>query len=327
VGRRPHRRAGDRLDHRRPVVAVLDTGCGAHPWLDPIVKKDVDLDGTPIGYAEPATNPESLGDLTGPLDGVIDPMSGHGTFIAGLVHQACPDADILSWRVVPSSGPIVESDWVAALAQIAELVRRFREGESDQAIDVVNLSMGYYHETPADELFDPMLFEILDDISRNGTLVVCSVGNDATARPNFPAAFAPWEDGSGPVKADPTALPIVSVGALNPNGATDAMFSNAGPWVRSYAPGASLVSTFPTSFQGGRQSLAKSTAYGRDRDTIDPDDFTGGFGVWSGTSFAAPVMAGRLARRLAKDLAQGDDVATAVKRGWSAVEALTPIRP
>ena len=38
--------------------------------------------------------PSSHGDLVGQLDGVIDPLSGHGTFIAGLVHQPCPDADI-----------------------------------------------------------------------------------------------------------------------------------------------------------------------------------------------------------------------------------------
>jgi hypothetical protein len=31
------------------------------------------------------------------------------------------------------------------------------------------------------------------------------------------------------------------------------------------------------------------------RASIDPDDFSGGFGVWSGTSFSAPVIAGRLA--------------------------------
>ena len=166
-------------------------GCGSHPWLDPVVTTGVTLDGVAIGYDQPDTDPEALGDLTGPLDGVIDPMAGHGTFIAGIVHQACPDADILAWRVVPSAGPIVESDWIAALAQISELVRRFRAGESDQPIDVLSLSMGYYHETPEDALFDPTLYEILEDISRNGTLVVCSVGNDATARPNFPAAFAP----------------------------------------------------------------------------------------------------------------------------------------
>ena len=46
--------------------------------------------------------------------------------IAGLVHQACPDADILAWRVVPSQGPIVESELVVSLAQIAELARLYR---------------------------------------------------------------------------------------------------------------------------------------------------------------------------------------------------------
>ena len=36
----------------------------------------------------------------GPAGRVIDPFSGHGTFIAGLVHQACPDADLVVWRAV-----------------------------------------------------------------------------------------------------------------------------------------------------------------------------------------------------------------------------------
>ena len=62
-------------------------------------------DGQTIGYDDPVTDPETFGDLPGQLDGVIDPLSGHGTFISGLVHQACPDADLLVWRVVPSDGP------------------------------------------------------------------------------------------------------------------------------------------------------------------------------------------------------------------------------
>ena len=56
-------------------------------------------------------------DHVGALDGDIDPLAGHGTFIAGLVHQACPDADIVAWRVVDSDGPIVESDWIDALTK------------------------------------------------------------------------------------------------------------------------------------------------------------------------------------------------------------------
>ena len=159
--------------------------------------------------------------------------------------SACPDADIVVWRVMPSDGPIVESDLVATLAQIAELARRHRAGEpGGHPIDVLSLSMGYYHETPEDALFDPTMYAILEELASNGVVVVCSAGNDATSRPSFPAAFCRWVDDGGPIPFDPAIAPIVSVGALNPN-RTDALFSNAGPWVRAYVPGAAVVSTMP----------------------------------------------------------------------------------
>ena len=59
---------------RRPVVAILDTGCYPHQWFDGgVVRTDVELDGQPIGYTGPATDPEIHGDLVGPLDGVGRP--------------------------------------------------------------------------------------------------------------------------------------------------------------------------------------------------------------------------------------------------------------
>ena len=91
-------------------------------------------------------------------------------------------------------------------------------------------------------------------------------------------------------------VPLVSVGAQNPN-ATDALFTNAGTWVSAYAPGAALMSTMPP-FEGGLEPIAWTRLIGRVRESIDPDDFrsvtdaggrTWGFGLWSGTSFAAPV--------------------------------------
>ena len=33
-----------------------------------------------------------------PLEGLMDPYFGHGTFIAGLIHQVCPDARICRSR-------------------------------------------------------------------------------------------------------------------------------------------------------------------------------------------------------------------------------------
>jgi subtilisin family serine protease len=322
------------------VVAVLDTGCYPHYWFDGgVVRTDVKLRGHVIGYTDPATDPELHGDIGGPFDGSLDRIAGHGTFIAGLVHQACPDAQILSWRGIPADQPLVESEWLTTLAQVAELVRLDREGKrGGHPIDVLSLSMGYYHENEADDLLDPILWGILDALGRLGVVVVCSSGNDATDRPSYPAAFAPWKNGKGPVHRRRDRVPVVSVGALNPN-TSDALFSNAGTWVRTYAPGASLMSTMPP-FRGGLQPTAKTWVDGRLRESVDPDDFSsgrrrdgkqrGGFGVWSGTSFAAPLMAGAIASAMSKDLmnrtSPPDGPTAAVRRGWRAVERLTDIQ-
>jgi subtilisin family serine protease len=289
---------------RRPVVGILDTGCGKHSWLDPVVTKDPKLGAEKIGYADevPPPDPEQGGDWTGPLDGCLDPLSAHGTFIAGLVHQNCPDADILTWRVVKSEGPIVESDLVAALDDITEYAERGAAGDQNaRPIDVLNLSMGYYHETPYDDaLFDDHMLDLFDRLAKVGCTVVCSAGNDGTARPQFPAAFAGKADN------------CVSVGALNPNLDTVAIFSNTGDWVTCYAPGGAVLSTMPP-FQGGLEPEARTRAYDWVRESIDPDNFQrraaplkggseadpdGGFALWSGTSFAAPVQAGRIAQAL-----------------------------
>jgi hypothetical protein len=103
-----------------------------------------------------------------------------------------------------------------------------------------------------------------------GYVVVASAGNDGTCRPTLPAA-----------------LPgVVSVGAVGPHG--PAPFTNYGSWVRACAPGVDLVSTFFAGWNGDAP-LADET---------DPDDYTG-WACWSGTSFAAPIVVGALAREMA----------------------------
>ena len=96
------------------------------------------------------------------------------------------------------------------------------------------------------------------------------------------------------------------MGALNPNGRSVALYSNIGNWVRRFAPGTSVLSTTPP-LRGGLQAASRADLYGRRRMTIDADDFTGGFAIWSGTSFAAPYVAGLIAQQIAATLMETGD--------------------
>lgn len=335
LGAPPARR--DTLDTRRPVVAILDTGAGEHPWWDglpdtSIMTRGVYLDGVPAGIIDPETDPERYGDLLGPLDGVLDSHSGHGTFIAGLIRQLCPDANLLAIRVMASDGIVDEDDLIWALTVLHERLLRTRSGQIDDGhVDVIVLSLGYYHEATLDAASDAtILSDLIKALGSLGVIVVAAAGNDATLRPMYPAAFTPHENGLVPLDAD--VVPLVSVGSRNPDESI-ALFSNSGPWVTEWDAGAAVVSTFPVTFNGGARASAEiMDEYAqRLRRTIDPDGYSGGFGTWSGTSFAAPVLAGRLAQALIDLPADDPSVpnlddtaqAAAVARGWAAVAART----
>ena len=300
---------------RRPVVAVLDTGLGLHPWLtEPWVTVGATVNGQPIGLGPDDPNPELTGVVNDPLGGGLDKDSGHGTFIAGIIRQVCPDAQVLAIRVMPSDGVVDELQLTIALNKL--LVRQaqaqLKPGPED-IIDVMSLSLGYYHESPEDVLYTSALARTLQQFGRLGVTVVASAGNDSTTNPMFPAGLAP-AGGSGAKRNE---VPLVSVGALNPNG-TVALFSNDGDWVSCHRPGSAVVSTFPTTFDGALEPRRR-TAAGED---IDPDDFRSGFGLWSGTSFSAPYLAGQLAgRMLAGGTLDKIDARSAVTRGWAAVRA------
>ncbi|HST48414.1 S8 family peptidase [Jatrophihabitans sp.] len=314
---------------RRPVVAVLDTGVGRHPWLPAsIVQRHPKVASLPIGQTDPATDPEVSGRLNNPLEGTLDSDAGHGTFIAGLIRQICPDADILAIRVMYGDGAVPEGDLLEALNRL--LLRQALAQALDKPewlVDVVSLSLGYYHELPADFAYDQLLIESLRALGERGVAVVAAAGNDATARHFYPAGFAPHAGGKwNPVQHN--LLPVVSVGALNPDLRSVALFSNAGDWVCCHRQGAALVSTMPTTFNGSLQPIASVRVTGDGlRSTIDPDNFHGGFATWSGTSFAAPILAAEVAELLWQTgKLDACDPAGMLDRGWQALEQLTDIR-
>jgi subtilisin family serine protease len=324
VGARPAR--NEEFGSRRPVVAILDTGVGRHPWLTyPVVQRHPHVGTLPIGLGSPSR--EAEGRTVDPLQGTLDPDGGHGTFIAGLIHQTCPDANILSVRVMHGDGAVAEADILQALNRL--LLRQAIALKDDQpkpehVIDVISLSLGYYHEFPSDASFDQLILRTLRELGRHGVVVVASAGNDATSRHMYPAGFAPHDGTHLPTRRD--AVPLASVGAHNPDGRTVALFSNQGAWVTCYRRGAAVVSTMPTTFRGGMQPSVRIRIGHFTRQTLDMDDYRNGFGVWSGTSFSAPVLAGELVAKMIED-GNLDKPARqdAVDRGWAAVEAVTGV--
>jgi hypothetical protein len=76
-----------------------------------------------------------------------------------------------------------------------------------------------------------------------------------------------------------------------------ALFSNPLKVITAVRPGVSLVSTLPLTDGMGQPSSSVPSPSGV-RCTVDPDDYTGGFGVWSGTSFATPVFAAEVVSKI-----------------------------
>ena len=307
---------------RRPVIAVLDTGVRAHPWLDvaadgaggytmPAGSFVADDDGIQAAIRAESELARDKGDkprqviwnawdkpmAASPLIGEFNPALGHSTFIAGIVRQVAPDARVLAVRVLHSDDVAYEGDIICGLRHLIRRIELAAPGDLAGMVDVVSLSFGYFSESPHDKVVTRGLWKAIEALLDLGVVVVAAAGNFATSREFYPAAFA-----REPVPAGQ--VPVISVGALNPNG-TKAMFSNDGPWVTAWARGAAVVSTYPTDIDASRTPELRIPVNRKPpgimppgREALDPDDYRGGWAVWSGTSFSTPYLAALIARSL-----------------------------
>ncbi len=290
---------------RTPVVALPDTQItAAHPWFaDPKRVVRTALEGGELVVVDPTSAPESP--ASPPVEQVpkpVDPaalLGGHGTFIAGLIRQGCPEATILSLPVMGDDGVVEEGDLLLWLEALLEMHQRGQRGApGGMVIDVLSLSMGYYAE---DQTYKTgPVADLLSRFARCGVAVVAGAGNDGSRDPFVPASLAaPTPRGRISPSSTP---PVASVGACNPDGTTVALFSNDLELISAVRQGVSVVSTLPLTNGMGQPSTRIVGDTGV-RCTVDPDDYTGGFGVWSGTSFATPVFAAQVAAAL---VAEGD---------------------
>ncbi len=193
---------------------------------------------------------------------ILDFEAGHGTFIAGIIRQICPDAIVHSAGVLSSFG---DGDVYGVIRAFERVLKAIGD------VDIVVMSFGTNLVGDRPGLFGRELTRLLGD-----AIGIAAAGNQSTCRPYFPAALPD----------------VIGVGGLAADG--KAWFTNFGGWVDACAPAVDVVSTFFTSFdeilhiRDPHTGVVTPTVTRRYRE----------WARWSGTSFAAPKVAALIAQEM-----------------------------
>ena len=137
----------------------------------------------------------------------------------------------------------------------------------NSGVDIISIQAGLYSRRgTSPKAFNAFRRQVLS--KHPDVVIVAAAGNNGSDYPFWPAAYD-W---------------TTAVGALTYGGDARAGWTNYGYWVDVYASGENRVVPYPN---GTYEYLTDTTA-----------EFTQGHALWSGTSFAAPVVAGMIARRM-----------------------------
>ena len=251
-------------DESATPVAVVDTGVPEGVHAGP---------GGWLAHVEHGTSAVdriTMADVTVTAPPMLDPAAGHGAFALGMVRQAYPDVHLGSFRALTAVGGGSEADVAAAIQRAADWIAAVSAANGwARPRGVLNLSFG---TTTVDGNPPVAIEQVLDALSPD-ILVVAAAGNVGNTEPKWPGA----------------SKRALGVAALAHDGVSPASWSTRGRWVDFSTIGEGLVSTHVP---------------GEENPRFDPQPETFGtdpLALWSGTSFAAPLIAGWLARRMAED--------------------------
>lgn len=262
------------------VVGVVDTGMARSSALGAHAQDW--LEGAFL------SGPGDIDELT--HEGKLGNQACHGTFVTGIVLQHAPGATV---RVARSLHP----NGIADGSEVAEAIDRIARS----GIDVLSLSLGCFTRNDNSSM---AIEDALRRLDRN-IVVVAAAGNLHTGA----AGEGSEDDGHGhshppvttPREFWPAALPwVFSVGALATSGPSPrlANFTNIGGWVTAYTQGVDVFSTY--------------LAVDDHREPKAPKRFNG-YAYWSGTSFAAPAVAGAIAARMHRDRVSAQTAADMIR--------------
>ncbi len=189
-----------------------------------------------------------------PIDG-----SGHGTAVASAILKIAPDVTLVAAKACRIKTTVCPD--YALVAAIEYLLDPNEDGDMEDRVDIINLSLGNPYNRPQSDVVSAMLEAVVE----LGVVVVTSFGNSGNIPYN-----------SGAVGTSPN---LISVGATSDEEPAMEWYSSRGPGVNNVikpdisAPSNSLVAVRGT-----------GTAYES----------------MAGTSFSAPLVSGAAARILEK---------------------------
>ncbi len=238
-------------------------------------------------------------------DDLLDALAGHANFIAGVIAQHCPHAQITIWN--HNGGFHPSSDDFPTEAAVARSLVMSQRQTPAKVID-----LGFAFKALDDDI--SAVWEVAFESIGPDPVVVAPAGNQSPAARSTPRRCNYTFPGNFPN--------VIGVASFHPGaggGPVPSTFTNRGDWVTSAAQGENVVSTFlhvdmPVEDDPAPYPTAK--------------DFTpNAWASWNGTSFAAPKVVAAIADEIALTGAVPIDAWQALQARWAAHPDLGVVLP